>query len=66
MKDKKMDRIVLSPASSGTLYPEDQIPEDEKKLKHFSWQEDVRPIDATDLFRRNPPIQTFGRKKKRR
>ncbi|MBP5307464.1 MAG: hypothetical protein J6Y79_05385 [Paludibacteraceae bacterium] len=64
LKDKKLDRIVLSPASSGTLYPEDQMPEDEKHLKRFSWEEEVRPVDQYDLFRRNPIIQPVLRRKK--
>lgn len=54
VKDKKLVKIVMSPASSGTLYPENQMPEDQKELKDFSWQDKVRPKDKNDVFTQYP------------
>jgi hypothetical protein len=59
----------MTPNSSGVLYPEDQFPENLKYLKNYSWQEDVRPKDKLDIFRRNPKIEKVeddSKKKKKR
>ena len=44
-----MERLVMTPNGSGTLYPEDQIPEDEDTLKHYSWQSELRPRTPADV-----------------
>jgi len=50
LKEKKMDKMVMSPKSNGTLYPLLMIPADKLKLKNFGWFEYIRPIDKDDLF----------------
>ena len=49
IKDGQMERLVMTPNGSGTLYPEDQIPEDEDTLKHYSWQSELRPRTPADV-----------------
>ena len=49
IKDSKMDRIVMSPNGSGTLYPEDKVPEDEDMLKKFKWMPEKRPRSPQDI-----------------
>ncbi|MBP5136312.1 MAG: hypothetical protein ILP23_03160 [Paludibacteraceae bacterium] len=49
IKDGQMERLVMTPNGSGTLYPEDQVPEDEDMLKHYSWKADLRPRKPEDI-----------------
>ena len=66
VKNKDLEKIVMTPNSSGVLYPEDQFPENLKYLKNYSWQEDVRPKDKLDIFRRNPKIEKVEDDSKKR
>src|SRR5574344_1959628 len=50
MKDKKVDKMVMSPQSSGVLYPMTQIPGDKMKLSNFAWFDYARPKGKDDLF----------------
>ena len=50
LKDRKMQRMVMSPKSNGTLYPMDQIPPDKMKLPTFVWFESIRPKNKEDIF----------------
>jgi len=50
LKDKKMDKMVMSPASSGTLYPMLMIPPDKLKLENFGWFDFIRPLNKDDIF----------------
>lgn len=50
--NKKVEKIVMSPDTEGVLYPPTKVPEDEKRLKNFSWQEEVRPKSKNDIFTR--------------
>lgn len=50
LKDRKMERMVMSPKSNGTLYPMNQIPPDKMKLPTFSWFDYVRPLSKEDIF----------------
>ncbi|MCQ2345988.1 MAG: hypothetical protein MJZ82_04400 [Paludibacteraceae bacterium] len=51
LREQKIDHILFTTSTSGTLYPLDQMPENEKKLRPFFWAEDVRPTDPDDVFR---------------
>ena len=53
-KDEKIDHILFTTSSSGTLYPIDQISEEEKTLPAFFWAQQQRPLQPTDVFL-NPP-----------
>jgi lipopolysaccharide export system protein LptA len=39
-----------------TLYPESELPENERRLKGFDWREEERPRSVEDLFKDDPPI----------
>lgn len=50
LKDRKMEKMVMSPKSNGTLYPMDQIPADKMKLPAFMWFDYIRPLNKEDIF----------------
>lgn len=50
LKDKKADRIVLTTASSGIMYPLDQLKGGDLYLKNYFWIENQRPKNKFDLF----------------
>jgi len=52
LKEKKLEKIVMTPESKGVLYPPDKAPQEELFLKNFTWQEEIRPKDRDDIFRR--------------
>ncbi|NLO69637.1 MAG: hypothetical protein GX102_01515, partial [Porphyromonadaceae bacterium] len=66
-KDKKIDRIVLTSASSGALYPLADLEENDLYLRNFHWYEEERPLKIDDLFakfeREEPPRRPESTKK---
>ncbi len=50
LQDQKIERMVMSPQSSGTLYPLPQIPKGKDKLENFVWFDYIRPLDKNDIF----------------
>lgn len=50
LKDKKIQRVVLTTASTGIMYPLTQVSGSELYLKNFFWLEDQRPTSPKDLF----------------
>lgn len=50
MKEKKMNKMVMSPQSTGVLYPMDQLPVEKMKLSNFGWFDYIRPRNRYDLF----------------
>ncbi|MDO9152522.1 MAG: OstA-like protein, partial [Paludibacter sp.] len=53
-KDRKVERIVLTAASSGTMYPIDQLSGGDLLLKNFFWLENQRPKDEIDVLKTYP------------
>lgn len=49
-KARKVDKIVVTGSSEGTLYPMDQIPPGKRELVNFDWFADLRPRDREDVF----------------
>lgn len=49
--ENKIERIVYVDHPTAILYPEKDIPEQEKTLKGFSWKADQRPLDKNGIFR---------------
>ncbi|HRZ97042.1 MAG TPA: OstA-like protein [Paludibacter sp.] len=49
-KNKKVERIVLTSASSGTMYPLDQLSGDELLLKNFFWIDEQRPKNVKEVL----------------
>ncbi len=50
LKDRKLERMVMSPQSSGVIYPMEQIPQGKDKLDNFVWFDYIRPKDKEDIF----------------
>ncbi len=50
LQDQKLERMVMSPKSNGTLYPMDQIPKGTDRLDNFVWFDYIRPQNKADIF----------------
>ena len=50
LKNKKVDRIVLTTASSGTMYPLEQLSGGDIYLKNYFWLPEQRPLSRDDVF----------------
>ncbi|MGE0017022.1 MAG: OstA-like protein [Bacteroides sp.] len=50
LMNRKMEKMVMSPKSNGTLYPMDQIPVGKMKLPTFVWFDYIRPQNKEDIF----------------
>lgn len=51
-KNNKLDKIIMTPESEGTMFPPDKIPEEELYLKGFKWRDDDRPKTKEEFFRK--------------
>ena len=49
LEKQKLDHMVMSPQSNGTLYPLPQIPKGKDKLDNFVWFDYIRPPPASIL-----------------
>ena len=56
LKNKKINRVVLTSATNGVMYPIDNLAESKLHLKTFFWIEKERPKDKKDLFTVYPKI----------
>lgn len=50
LKNRQMEKMIMSPKSNGTLYPMDQIPPDKLYLDNFVWFDYIRPLNKDDIF----------------
>lgn len=50
LKNKKVERIVMTSASTGTMYPLTQLSGGDLYLKNYFWLENQRPKSKEDLF----------------
>lgn len=50
LANQKLEKMVMSPKSSGTLYPMNQIPPGTDKLQNFVWFDYIRPKEKNDIF----------------
>ncbi len=50
--DKQIERVVLTTASSGAMYPLSQMEEDDLYLRNFHWYEEERPRVVDDVFKK--------------
>lgn len=50
LKNKKVNRIVMTSATTGIMYPLTQLSGGDLYLKNFFWIEDQRPNTVKDLF----------------
>ena len=49
-RDKKIQRVVLTSASSGTMYPLAQLTGEDLRLKNFFWIDNQRPTSKASTF----------------
>ena len=49
-KNKELNRVVFISDVKGTMFPVNQMPDDEKILRNFKWHEDIRPKTKYELF----------------
>lgn len=54
LKNKKMERIVMTSESSGIMYPLGQLSGGDTYLKNFFWLENQRPLTSDDVMLRIP------------
>lgn len=50
VKDNKLERLKLTPASQGTLTPIPDLKPDQKTLKDFYWFDYIRPKNKDDIY----------------
>jgi len=50
LKNKKVERIAMTSASTGTMYPLTQLSGGDLYLKNYFWLENQRPKNKDDLF----------------
>ena len=50
LKQRKVEKIKMSPQTDGTTYPLLQIPADKLYLPSFAWFDYIRPLDKNDIF----------------
>jgi len=50
LKNKKVQRVVMTSASTGIMYPLTQLSGSDLYLKNFFWLEDQRPKNKKELF----------------
>lgn len=53
LMDKKMQKIWM-PATTGQMFPLDQIPPNKRYLENFAWFDYIRPRDKDDIFEWRP------------
>lgn len=51
-KNNKIDHLTFTTQTDGTLYPLDQITQEEQFMKNYFWAEHERPTSPVDVFTR--------------
>ncbi len=49
-KNQDLHKVIFINSVQGTMYPMDQIPEEQKELKNFKWLDAERPKNRAELF----------------
>jgi len=57
LSENTIDEVRKIKEVDGKDYPEDQFPENERKLRGFDWREEERPKSMKDLFKDDPPLE---------
>ncbi len=55
LENKEFKTITYIDRPDATLYPEEEIPSQERKLKGFIWLEEIRPRNKFDIYRKSLP-----------
>lgn len=56
VENQQIHHMRFTKETTGVMYPMDQIPEGGDRLTIFFWEEDARPIDPYDVFRKTESI----------
>jgi hypothetical protein len=51
VNDSKIERIVYFDKPGGNMFPDKDVPADQRLLKGFNWRFSSRPLDKNDIFR---------------
>ncbi len=51
VNDSKIERIVYFDKPSGNMFPDKEVPAEERLLKGFNWRLTSRPMNKDDIFR---------------
>jgi hypothetical protein len=57
--DGQIDAITFLVSPNGDVYPEEELPKNERTLKGFIWRIDQRPETLEDLFDENDREEQF-------
>jgi hypothetical protein len=57
--DGEISDITFLVAPNGDVYPEDDLPINERTLKGFTWRKNERPENVNDLFDKNDKEDQF-------
>ncbi len=57
--DGQIDEITFLVSPNGNVYPEDELPENDRTLKGFTWRILQRPENIEDLFDENDREEQF-------
>ncbi|HET7118414.1 MAG TPA: OstA family protein, partial [Hanamia sp.] len=49
-KNQDLNKVTFINQIQGKMYPMNQIPEDQKKLRVFKWLDNKRPKNRAELF----------------
>ena len=60
--DSKIERIVYFDKPAGNMFPDKDVPADQRILKGFNWRLTSRPMNKDDVFRN--PDETTGNSRK--
>ncbi len=53
LRNNDVQTINYKQAPNQVMFPEKELPEDQRKLKGFQWLEDIRPLTKLDIFKRD-------------
>ena len=56
LSNSTIDEMRLLQQVDGSIYPEEDFPKNESKLRGFTWRDDERPKSVDDLFKDDPPL----------
>jgi len=51
VKDSKIERIVYYDKPAGNMFPDKDVPPEQRMLKGFNWRLEARPANKDDVFR---------------
>lgn len=57
--DGEINDITFLIAPTGNVYPEEELPENDRTLKGFVWRQEERPETLNDLFDKNDKEENF-------